>query len=85
MKGLGKKNMEIILRELKDIYRSSTMENADFPEEIKETTKLFRESWITCPLKDIIDFFELVISEKYSGVYIDWMGYKIWKPNPKKE
>lgn len=86
MKGFGKKNMEIILIQLKEVRDSATLENADFPKKLKDTVKLHHTSWIVHPLDDIIAFMELVIKRKYSGEYHGYFGHTEWKklitPNP---
>ncbi len=65
-----KLKLEKIIDELKEVYRVSTMETADFTGSIvdakypknqlevtpfiKESTDLWRQTWITNPLQDII-------------------------------
>ncbi len=84
MKGMGKKNIKMILRDLKEAHMSATYKHANFPQKLKEETKRYRESWILRPLKDVIDFLELVAAEKYNGEYRDWYGDKNWKEEDKE-
>jgi len=53
-----KLKLERIIQHLNEVRRVSTMKNADFPDNIKETTRIWRESWITNPLEDIIKKLE---------------------------
>jgi len=66
---MGKKHARLILTKLQEIRRASRMERADFsgmyyelPKSsgevtafVKETTRLYRTSWITEPLNGIIN------------------------------
>lgn len=47
--------LERIIKELEEIARVSKMETSQFPDEVKQVTKVWRESWITHPLENNID------------------------------
>ena len=53
-----KLKLKTIIYRLKEVKRVSTMKTADFPDSLKETTRIWRESWITEPLQDIIKKLE---------------------------
>lgn len=48
-----------IIRRLNDIRDTATMKNADFTDEVKSMTKLWRETWIIEPLNSIIEEMEM--------------------------
>lgn len=65
MANLGKKRLNRLIDKLKELRRISTMETANFdifnPQTtifIKETTRLYRESWLIEPLDRLIEEFE---------------------------
>lgn len=65
MPNLGKRRLNRLLKELKELRRISTMESANFDiynpettEFIKEKTKLYRESYLISPLDRLIEEFE---------------------------
>lgn len=62
-KTMPKKEIEYLLRKLKGIRQVSTMENSSFSEEIRNTTKGWRDFWITHPLDELIERYENAINE----------------------
>lgn len=62
-KTLGRKDAEKIYWILFHVIRSGRMEDADFPDSVKNETDLFRRSYIVSPLekirKEIDDLYKL--------------------------
>lgn len=80
MNKLGKKKAKIILRKLREVRKTATMESASFylqkepgdwlkmgnetdTELIREATKLWRQSWILHPLREVIEELEAIYPE----------------------
>lgn len=67
-KSMPKKEMAWLLRELREIRRTATMENASFyvfdkdepakMEQIRELTRSWRNSWLIGPLDRLIERYE---------------------------
>lgn len=71
-KSMPKKETEALVEELKELRRVATFESAGFfifeddaeerNNEIREITKLYRESWLIRPLDELIERYEAVIA-----------------------
>jgi len=60
-KSMPKKETERLLSILVGVRNSATMASAAFPDNLKEETRLWRDSWIISPLDAIIDrYYNLV-------------------------
>ena len=58
---MGKKEARDLAALAREALKASRMERADFgegTEDIKEATRLYRDSWITCPLQKIVTALE---------------------------
>ena len=55
---MGKKEARRLLSIAKEARKSALMDNADFSEELKEETRLYRNTWIVHPLDQIIAALE---------------------------
>lgn len=64
IKYLSKAGAEVLLNYLKEVRKTATMKNADFSEELKEKTRLWRDSWIIYPLDEAILMLERIYEPK---------------------
>ncbi len=53
-KGIRKRQILRVIKKIEEVRKVSTMERADFPDELKEQTRLWRYSWIVYPLEEIL-------------------------------
>ena len=64
---MGKKEQKLykIIADLKDVRRSAIMTSANFSDELKEETKLYRQTWLIEPLDSVIENLEEEYNNKY--------------------
>lgn len=59
------KDFNSIIYRLKELKLSSTMKNADFSEEIKRTTEVWRQTWLIQPVDEMLSIIDKILqSEK---------------------
>lgn len=79
-KAIGYRDIERVLRRLREVRHSCTMENSSFgskeeTEQIKAVTKLYRESWQVRPLDQLIQFLEARAEGKDCECLGNYPGY----------
>ncbi len=52
-------NYDAVAVLLKQVRRSATMHKADFPDDLKERTRSWREAWLIEPLHEIMRLLEM--------------------------
>lgn len=57
-KSMPVKERRMLVDILSDVVRAAEMNDADFPQELKDTVKHHHWAWIVCPLRALIDRYE---------------------------
>lgn len=52
-------NYDAVAELLKQVRKSATMQKADFPDDLKERTRSWREAWLIEPLHRITKLLEM--------------------------
>jgi len=58
----GKKKIRAALRELNEALKAAKMINSTHSAEIKEATRLYRDSWIVAPIERVITEMKKIIA-----------------------
>lgn len=58
----GKKKLRATIQKLNEILKAAKMTDTDFSDEIQNTTRLYRNSYIVEPIEKIIDEMKEIIT-----------------------
>lgn len=59
-KTMPRKEARLLVSLLRELRETATMKNADFPQELKDKTRLWRNTWLVSPLDDLIERYEAI-------------------------
>lgn len=65
---------KVVIGLVEEALKNASFENAAFSVEIKEQTKLYRETWIIAPLEQALELLGEKVIEKKSKDNCGWSG-----------